>query len=213
MRSGKQIKSIYDVEIDDQFSKLTIKELAYTKTKTGRDCPVSAYVECECGNKVWRKLVYILREETKSCGCAHRRTRHKNNKYIGAYKDISIAHFRNIQRVAISKGREFSISIEYLWSVWESQNFKCALSGVDLTWRPVYHRTDTTASVDRIDSKKGYVEGNIQIIHKALNRLKNACPQEEFLEWCRLVVENHPRNGDQTPAESKWLLTLRPSED
>lgn len=45
----------------------------------------------------------------------------------------------------------------------------------------------TTASLDRIDSTKGYIHGNLQWIHKDLNQMKSNRTQDEFLEWVRKV--------------------------
>jgi hypothetical protein len=48
----------------------------------------------------------------------------------------------------------------------------------------------TTASLDRIDSAKGYLNGNVQWIHKDLNRMKQEFSDEKFLDWCRRVVQH-----------------------
>lgn len=50
---------------------------------------------------------------------------------------------------------------------------------------------ETTVSLDRIDSNIGYIEGNVQWIHKALNNTKNTMPNDEFINWCKLVAENN----------------------
>jgi hypothetical protein len=49
-----------------------------------------------------------------------------------------------------------------------------------------------TASLDRIDSSKGYVEGNVQWVHKRINIMKNDLSDSEFIEWCRVVSKNNP---------------------
>jgi len=43
-------------------------------------------------------------------------------------------------------------------------------------------------SIDRIDSSKGYVEGNIQLVCRAVNYAKHALSQQEFIELCKEVV-------------------------
>jgi len=47
----------------------------------------------------------------------------------------------------------------------------------------------STASLDRIDSSKGYVRGNIQWVHIAINFMKHSLPEEEFIRWCCLVAQ------------------------
>lgn len=82
----------------------------------------------------------------------------------------------------------FSISIEEGWKLFEKQNKLCAMSGVPITFRT--QKADSpnqSASLDRIDSSKGYIPGNVQWIHKTLNKLKLAMPNDEFISWCKLV--------------------------
>lgn len=57
-------------------------------------------------------------------------------------------------------------------------------------------RKNTTASLDRIDSKIGYIEGNVQWVHKDINKMKNSHTHATFLQWCRLCVDNCKVNDD-----------------
>ena len=45
-----------------------------------------------------------------------------------------------------------------------------------------------TASLDRIDSTKGYTKNNIQWVHKTINKMKNVLHDEEFIQWCNLIA-------------------------
>jgi hypothetical protein len=45
-------------------------------------------------------------------------------------------------------------------------------------------------SIDRIDSKKGYVEGNVCLCGKEINLFKKAYPVDKFVNWCRLIAKN-----------------------
>lgn len=44
-------------------------------------------------------------------------------------------------------------------------------------------------TIDRIDSTKGYMKGNVQIISKLANQMKSAASKEELLNFCRGVLE------------------------
>lgn len=44
-------------------------------------------------------------------------------------------------------------------------------------------------SIDRIDSSRGYVEGNIQLVCHAVNLAKNSWPQDVFIDLCRKIVK------------------------
>ena len=47
-----------------------------------------------------------------------------------------------------------------------------------------------TASLDRIDSSKGYVPGNIQWVHKDVNWMKGSFTQEYFVNICKKISKN-----------------------
>jgi hypothetical protein len=63
----------------------------------------------------------------------------------------------------------------------------CSLSGQPLT---IGMNRYNTASIDRIDSSKGYIEGNIQWVHKDINFMKRTYSQEYFVQMCKLVSNN-----------------------
>lgn len=76
-----------------------------------------------------------------------------------------------------------------VWDLTEEQMYKsytgfCALTG----WEINIGYTNSTASLDRIDSNLGYVEGNIQWVHKLVNMMKNKYSQEQFIEVCKAVA-------------------------
>lgn len=52
------------------------------------------------------------------------------------------------------------------------------------------------ASLDRIDSSKGYIPGNVQWVDKRVNYMKQALPEGEFAELCRLVYLNRKEKDD-----------------
>ena len=49
----------------------------------------------------------------------------------------------------------------------------------------------TTASLDRIDSKKGYTIDNVQWVYKKINMMKQNYDQKEFVNLCCLIAENY----------------------
>ena len=73
----------------------------------------------------------------------------------------------------------------------EKQNYKCALTGVDLTCLLIKGTiTKTNASIDRIDPKGLYTEDNVQLVCAAINKLRIDMEVSEFIEWCEKVA-NH----------------------
>jgi hypothetical protein len=47
---------------------------------------------------------------------------------------------------------------------------------------------ETTASLDRINSKKGYTKDNVQWVHKWINFMKQDLDEEEFITFCEAIV-------------------------
>jgi hypothetical protein len=104
------------------------------------------------------------------------------------YKGMFLTVFNKIKKTALKRGIEFSITMEEIGDLFENQNGKCALSGITLTLKKNTKDTTQTASLDRKDSKKGYMIENLQWIHKDLNKLKSDFSQEEFIEMCLKVT-------------------------
>jgi hypothetical protein len=70
------------------------------------------------------------------------------------------------------------------------QNQRCALSGQELSFsRNSRNKKDSTASLDRIDSLDGYVIGNVQWIHKDINRMKSDFDEKHFIDICHMIAK------------------------
>jgi hypothetical protein len=105
----------------------------------------------------------------------------------------------HIERHAKDRGLAFSVSIEDAWAKFEQQGRRCALSGVALSM--TLHKAAyamRTASLDRIDNAKGYTTGNIQWLHKDVNRMKGAFSTDRFIELC-VSVAIHPPQAFTVP--------------
>lgn len=94
----------------------------------------------------------------------------------------------NLVRGAKDRNLEVTITIKDIWITFLKQNKKCALTNWDLTFDR--RKTLTTASVDRIDSSKGYTLDNIQIVHKKANKLKMDFSENDFFAMCKAIANN-----------------------
>jgi transposase len=138
--------------------------------------------KCVCGNEIKVEARSLLDKNRmiKSCGCA--RANNSDWKIIPPYQ------WSHIVNGAIKRGFTISISMEYGENLFLQQNKKCALSGVELFFGRSRDKSQTTASLDRIDSNYGYIEGNVQWIHKILNIAKHTTTNAEYINWCKLVA-------------------------
>ncbi|SRR6266404_3584741 len=114
------------------------------------------------------------------------------NPAFCGFKGISGTHVCHIRFCAKTRGIKWELNAEYLWNLYEAQNGKCALTGLDITLpTKVRLRAQSTASLDRIDSKEPYIVGNVQWVHKHLNIMKMGLPNDSFFNYCTLVVKHH----------------------
>ena len=81
---------------------------------------------------------------------------------------------------------EWAVTFEFLADLLINQEMKCALTGWDISAMEVQKNT---ASLDRIDSTKGYVEGNVQWVHKMVNMCKQHYCQEDFIDMCEAIIK------------------------
>jgi hypothetical protein len=116
----------------------------------------------------------------------------KNPLYSG-YEGITGSYWGHIQGAAARRSLAFEITKEQAWDLLVKQNFKCALTGLDIvtaTSCEEYYNGTQTASIDRIDSDKHYTLDNIQWVHKEINIMKREYSQEKFIEYCKLVAKH-----------------------
>lgn len=103
------------------------------------------------------------------------------NDYLRELYD-RIVHRRRWGHDRLDEGVD--ISIDYLRNLWERQGGKCALTSIALI-------DDThnlmAASVDRIDSTRGYSHNNIHLVCAAINYAKNCRPLSDAVEWVNAI--------------------------
>jgi hypothetical protein len=79
---------------------------------------------------------------------------------------------------ARNKQREHTITVQDILNAWPPDN-KCPVFGFELEWNSTGFR-ETSPSIDRVDSTKGYTKENIQIISWKANRIKGYASIEEL---------------------------------
>lgn len=92
---------------------------------------------------------------------------------------------------------QINISKEQAVDQFKKQNGICALSGLNLILARNYKDLKSgiqTASLDRIDSSRGYTVDNIQWLHKFVNTLKFNTKEDDFVKFCKLIA-NHKDKG------------------
>lgn len=152
-----------------------------------------------CGNTIHYPYLsaYKLAESRgsgcKSCRSANnnkserRNGTKENNPAWKGYKGVGNSWFSKYfaRRQGSRRQKTGTITIEDAYNQLEQQNFKCALTGMDLSWSE-----DSGMSIDRIDSNKMYHKDNIQIVYKDVNIMKNKFDEQYFIEVCKMIVKH-----------------------
>lgn len=132
---------------------------------------------CSCGRKnIIKDINSLLKTNDVNCG-------NKSHHFVGLIRKV---YFNIIKKGSLKRGITFNITIEYINSLFIKQNGRCVYSNIELTLPQCSYTKGLyqhTASLDRIDSSKGYIEGNVQWVHKDINFMKQELKNEVFLHW------------------------------
>lgn len=165
-------------------------------------------VKCPCGQIDLKRKDFVDSGRSRMCkSCASKETARTfpppvNTKWCGK---LSGTHFNAIKHGALRRNIEFNVSQQYLWELFQQQDGKCAISGVEIVLDTSLKNNNVdwaivTASVDRIDNAVGYVPGNVWWVHKEVNRLKNNWSMDKLVWWCEQIVKTH---GNPEPSSVK----------
>ena len=135
------------------------------------------YCSLSCSSKI--SVNGLLQSE--NCGKGRNIGYNISDKYTGLRDHLRRAKYRT---------REFGITLDDLLEQWNKQDGICPYTGVKLI-HPIRLKDEGLiymASLDRVDSKFGYIKGNIQFISATANLAKNNMTHEEMIIFCKLVA-------------------------
>lgn len=196
MRSSKYKDTFH---VSQKFGKWTITDNNIIPDVKSKESQVKC--KCDCG---YEKLVYcltLIKGQSTACfNCGHGNKGESNAKWKG-YKEVPGSFINRITSRSKKSNREVEINAKDVYELWIKQNKKCALSGLPIDFTNVNKGTPDkpwskydlicTASLDRIDSNKGYTKDNVQLVHKDVNMIKKEYDQNYFLKLCQLISENN----------------------
>lgn len=135
--------------------------------------------KCDCGNTCKVRTEYLKNNVKKDCGVCKKIVIVKN-----AVGELSGSYWNRINTSAKVRNMEVLLTQKEAWELFLKQGRKCALTDLTL----VIKNKDKTASLDRIDSSKGYTLDNVQWVHKDINFMKQNFNEEYFKYLCNLVL-------------------------
>lgn len=179
-----------DIINGQRFGKWTVTDNTRVKVSVNSN-HTSVRCTCDCGTISLVRASRLLTGDSKGCHCLaknYNRTICDNN-CVG---DLSKSQYGGIKKSALKRGIPWDVSMVYLWKLLEQQEHICKLTHVPIQLsKYITERDNITASLDRIDSSLGYIEGNVQWVHKHVNVMKWTLSQQEFINICKLVAYNN----------------------
>lgn len=203
--SEETIQDIYRLNEEGLSNRAIARELdgvdryrvAYWLKQKGRECaryrrgPPKPYNEtssyCSKCNKIisndkfpWvinsvdgRKLSYCMQ-------CRYQQTRQNLNSTPAKFW---AAKSNAIRSRAKRDGIEFDLPLELLINLWEKQNHKCFYTDITLVPTIGNGKRPDSPSVDRVNSSRGYLSGNVVICASRINSIKYDMTMTEMREW------------------------------
>lgn len=144
--------------------------------------------KCACCNKIILVTkLDLLSEKKQYCSLECKATTHKTDYYC---------YLRDIPKRAEKKKLEFDLTEEFIKDLLEvKQNNKCAITGCPIKVKSKNKESFLyeTASLDRIDSSKGYTKDNVNWVMLGINYMKIDCSVEELIKTLDLIKEHYKK--------------------
>lgn len=133
------------------------------------------------------------------CKIVENKSNYKNNKIYRENTKLRATEYRNTENGFKSqllhdtkknkKFEEYELNLIVLNELQKAQNNKCCITDIELVWKPnnIYQ-----ASIDRIDSSKGYLKNNIQLVLHPINRMKLDYTTDKF----KMIINEIKNNID-----------------
>lgn len=134
------------------------------------------------------QTTYILKYFDRHDGCQYDKRFtciHCRRKYLSTFEgfmrklfgDSTQSSKRRLEKGRIEAG-EHTITTDDLKEIWNQQNGKCYYSGISMVTK---QNSDWMCSIERLDSQKGYVHGNVVLVCYEFNGM---------IQWSTFKVES-----------------------
>lgn len=130
-----------------------------------------------------------LSSECRDC-FRQRSSKNQKTRHHAGGVDYHLSYItRGARQRAKQSGIEYDIDAEFLKVLLKQQGGLCAISRVSLTFIKGQGHIATNASLDRIDSARGYTKDNIQLVAHQVNTMKSNMSVNQLVAWCKSILE------------------------
>ena len=145
---------------------------------------VKWFCVCDCGNTTTAQTSNLRNGHSKSCGCLGKECvwnklpdgESAKNVLFGSYKDR-----------ARKKKQGFTLTKEKFLSLVSDNCFYCGVDPLQKFNNPHFRGEFKYNGIDRVDSSKGYIEGNCITSCGQCNMAKRDYTFKEFIKWIERV--------------------------
>lgn len=163
-----------------RFGSLVVTE----KSETQKNGIHTWKCQCDCGNFTSTRHTRLLNGETTSCKSC-------GTTVHGRCKEQEYRLFIEARNRAKNKGLTFNLSLDDIFIpekcpaldiplIRRKTGKQISLTKEDKEKGIKYRLNDSSISLDRIDSTKGYIKGNVWVISSRANRIKNNSTPNEL---------------------------------
>lgn len=147
---------------------------------------------CDCGKEKVIRTCAVVGGNTNTCGCGR----------VGTIPKIESLYnqlFGHYMRSAKLRGFPFELTMAQFMSFLDKPCYYCGEVGSNETHtgRDYQGRRSERLflkynGIDRLDSSKGYVRGNVVPCCGPCNWAKNDASEAEYIDRCRRIAQRHP---------------------
>lgn len=143
---------------------------------------------CDCGTKIGCDESALVRGFVKNCGC-QRGVLRTTGPWTAGLNEVLSGYKRNAKK----RNLDWLLSNEEFFHLVNASCFYCGGSPNNHISTTSKKSSATYNGIDRIDNKKGYIDGNVVSCCKLCNLAKRDMDVNDFLKWARAVAANAPK--------------------
>ena len=110
--------------------------------------------------------------------------------FIGSVdKNPILRSYQRIRSRAREKNLEFNLTLHELTKLFPNDMI-CPVMGIKMEFGDITGR-NTSPSIDRVDPSKGYISGNLQVMCKLANSMKQNATNEELIKFANWITKTY----------------------